>query len=60
VYLSPTRRGIVNFDRRYYLVLALGYAVIWMCLGIVMIISDRLAEGAKQWLHWYRQKKGLR
>jgi hypothetical protein len=50
----------VNFDRRYYLVLALGYAVIWMCLGIVMIISDRLAEGAKQWLHWYRQKKGLR
>ena len=50
----------MNFDRKYYVVLALAYAVIWMCMGIFITISDRLAEGTKQWLHWYRQKKGLR
>lgn len=49
----------MNFDKKYYLVLALGYAIIWMCVSIVMTMSQNLADGVKQGFEWFRKKKEL-
>ena len=54
------RENIVNFDKKYYLVLAVGYAIIWMCVGILATMSQNIADSLKQWLHWFRKKKSLR
>ena len=48
----------MNFDRKY-LVLALGFVLIWMCLGIFVTTLQNLADGVRQWVHSFRQKKGL-
>jgi hypothetical protein len=51
---------IVIFGRKHYLIVALGYLIVWKCLVCPLVaVFHNLSEIFKRVLLWFRKKKAV-